>query len=404
MYQSAKTDFSTLLVKQWSKTLDLIADIFDIPTVLIMKIDNEKIKVFSVNQNEKTPYNIDDAEVLDGSGLYCEHVIKNQELLEVSNALTDPNWDKNPDIALNQIYYLGVPITYSDGQPFGTLCILDDHERSFQEKYHRLLIHLKKDIENQLQTYDQHQQLVTKQNLQYVENIICGMAHQLNTPTGISITALSTLDNALKEFSTNLYSKKITTDKFHKFEKITSSCIELLQTNLDKTSHLVDRFKDISSQFSSQAKRINLNTFFTDMVAAFSSSFPTQASFSLECPQNIYLVTIPKLLQNVITQLVENSIEHAFEKADPSTNNITISLKAINNNVAIHYKDNGKGITNDISEDIFTPFCQLSSNKNNIGLGLSVIKNITVIQLKGDIDLVQCKQGTAFNIRLPNLH
>jgi len=394
-------DFSTVLCKQWSQTLNLIADIFNIPTVLIMKLDGKRIKVFSKNQNNHNPYNIDDSEVFDGSGLYCEHVIKTQNILEVNNALTDPEWDHNPDIKLNQIYYLGVPINYSDGRSFGTLCILDDHEREYQEKYRKLLEHFRSDIESQLKAFDLQQQLIEKKSLNYVEHLICGMAHQLNTPTGISVTALSTLKNTFNEFSKNLRHRQLTQTKFAEFEEKTNNCIDLLSANLDKTSTLVDRFKDISSQFSSDIIVINIDTFMQSMIDVFRQRYKKNVSFSLSSASNIKLTTVPHLLQNVMTQLVENSIEHAFKNKD--NNQIMISVKQTDNAVSIFYSDNGKGIEGKIQDDVFTPFFTTTQHNDHVGLGLSVVKKIVVMQLKGKIEILTTRQGTAFGISLSNL-
>ncbi|WP_157822388.1 GAF domain-containing sensor histidine kinase [Psychromonas sp. Urea-02u-13] len=396
-------DYSSDLLGQWSETLNLIADIFNISSVLIMKLDCDKIKVFAKNKNDKNPYQIGDSDVLQGSGLYCERVVKTQALLEVKNALKDPDWDKNPDIKLNQIYYLGVPITSRDGEEFGTLCILDDHERTFDSKYHQLLFNLKDNIVNQLHSYDLQRQVMSQQNVDCIEKLICGMAHQLNTPTGISITATSTLNTVFTELSDNLHHKTLTQKQLTEFEQTATSCLDLIQVNLNKTAYLVDRFKQISSQFSSNITEVMIDIFLQGMVNVFKIQYPNNVKFILNTPAKIHLITIPHLLQNALTQLVDNSIEHGFLGRE-SDNEIVINIEKLNNGIDITYVDNGCGIAKSMACDVFMPFSSLEKG-SNLGLGLSVVQNIIVMQLKGQISLCEHEHehGVKFKIHLPSL-
>src|SRR5262249_34352892 len=86
-----------------------------------------------------------------GSGLYCETVVtKNHELL-VPNALLDQAWNNNPDVKLNMISYLGYPIRWPDGEPFGTICVLDCKTNSYSEKYKRLITQFRDMVETHLE-------------------------------------------------------------------------------------------------------------------------------------------------------------------------------------------------------------------------------------------------------------
>ncbi|MGF1710245.1 sensor domain-containing phosphodiesterase [Vibrio kagoshimensis] len=122
----------------WQKTLDLLAEIVDSPAVLIMKVTATDISVFTTSNTQGNPYNRHDSEVL-GNGLYCETVIKNQSELHIPNALKDPEWDQNPDIKLGMIAYCGLPLTWPDKTPFGTICMLDNQEREYSQSYRQLL-------------------------------------------------------------------------------------------------------------------------------------------------------------------------------------------------------------------------------------------------------------------------
>ena len=60
--------------------------------------------------------------------------------LIVPDALQDEAWKSNPDIKLGMISYLGVPISWPDGEIFGTICVLDRKSNGYSDLYLRLLL------------------------------------------------------------------------------------------------------------------------------------------------------------------------------------------------------------------------------------------------------------------------
>ena len=133
-------------VEKWQKTVDLIANIYDVPAALIMRVSSEEIEVLVSSFTEGNPYKPHEMAEL-GTGLYCETVMAEQAQLLVPNALDDPDWESNPDVKLNMIYYLGVPLIWPNGSVFGTLCVLDNKPRRHSKPYEKLLQELKGIIE-----------------------------------------------------------------------------------------------------------------------------------------------------------------------------------------------------------------------------------------------------------------
>ncbi len=141
-------DIPQWLLTKWQGIADLIAELLNIPAALIMRTENEYMEVFVSSKSDNNPYKPGDKEKW--YGLYCETVIKSQDKLLIPNALKNKHWDKNPDIGLGMIAYLGYPINYPDNTPFGTICVLDVKENSFSSVYEKLLIQFKGTIENDL--------------------------------------------------------------------------------------------------------------------------------------------------------------------------------------------------------------------------------------------------------------
>ena len=145
MKQNAFNNIPKGFLNKWQEIADLIASIMNVPAALIMKTEKEFMEVFIAGKTQDNPYHAGDKE--QWHGLYCETVIKTQKTLRIPNALKDKKWDKNPDIKLGMIAYLGFPLNLPDKQPFGTLCVLDNKERQFTAEDEKLLLQFKKVIE-----------------------------------------------------------------------------------------------------------------------------------------------------------------------------------------------------------------------------------------------------------------
>lgn len=136
---------------KWQQIADIIAELIGVPAALIIRLVESDIEVFVSSKSDGNPYNIGDHEHFYGSGLYCETVIKTNNKLLVPNALTDDEWKSNPDIKLNMISYLGYPILLPNGEPFGTICVLDSKENAFSSTYESLIENFREVIQFQLE-------------------------------------------------------------------------------------------------------------------------------------------------------------------------------------------------------------------------------------------------------------
>ncbi|RZN08459.1 hypothetical protein CWO91_22555 [Bradyrhizobium genosp. SA-3] len=130
-----------------------------VPSALIMRVEPPNIKVFVSSESKGNPYEADELAPLN-TGLYCETVMKTCQPLLVPDALRDEAWKSNPDIKLGMISYLGVPISWPDGEVFGTICVLDNKSNEYSKPYLRLLHQLRDAVQIDLQRLAaQHRQL-----------------------------------------------------------------------------------------------------------------------------------------------------------------------------------------------------------------------------------------------------
>jgi transcriptional regulator with GAF, ATPase, and Fis domain len=140
------------ILESWQEILNILCQIAGIPVALIMRLRGDRIEVFASSQSEGNPYHPGDSEHFQGSGLYCEYVIKTQNKLLVPDALADDKWKNNPDIKLNMVSYLGFPIVLPNKKPFGTICILDNKYNEYSKMLENLMQHFKMWVESNLET------------------------------------------------------------------------------------------------------------------------------------------------------------------------------------------------------------------------------------------------------------
>lgn len=139
------------VVETWQQIVDLLAELCGVPAALVMRIADPHIEVLVASHGAGNPYHPGEQEVLEGSGLYCETVIKRQQPLLVPDALADPAWRENPDVPRGMISYLGFPILLPDRTPFGTLCVLDAKANRYGGTVEQLMQKLKRIIELDLE-------------------------------------------------------------------------------------------------------------------------------------------------------------------------------------------------------------------------------------------------------------
>ena len=140
-----------ILVK-WQRRVNLLAEIIAVPVAMITRCFPSYTEVLISSETPNNPYQIG-AIYHSGSGRYCETVVRAHKPLLVINALTDSAWDHNPDIQLNMISYLGLPLRWPNGEMFGTFCVLDNKENHFNDITQQLMEEFAASIEQELRQF-----------------------------------------------------------------------------------------------------------------------------------------------------------------------------------------------------------------------------------------------------------
>jgi len=131
---------------RWQRIADRMAEQFDVPAGLVMRVWPEQVEVLVASRTKGNPYTPRDKVNL-GTGLYCEAVMAMGSMLQVPDALADEQWKDSPAIKLNMIMYMGMPLYWPNGEIFGSICVMDNAIRRFDESYQKLMWEYKEAIE-----------------------------------------------------------------------------------------------------------------------------------------------------------------------------------------------------------------------------------------------------------------
>jgi len=242
------------------------------------------------------------------------------------------------------------------------------------------------------------QQLIESEKLTSLGNMVAGVAHELNTPIGIGITSTSYVQQLIHKAR----KKKLNSLEMHKLVEAVGESCDLTLKNLTISRDLINRFKEVAAvQNTKFSCTFDLKIYIEDLLATLIRKLKiNEDTILFTCPDNLMIKINPNSALHIVTNLVENSIIHAFTDSQTGKININISYSQ-NNSLKILYADNGKGMEAKEVENIFTPFYTTTRGKGNTGLGMTIVYN-TIKSLKGDISCQSTlHEGTRFTITLP---
>lgn len=245
-------------------------------------------------------------------------------------------------------------------------------------------------------------QMVEQEKMASLGSLVAGVAHEINTPIGIGITAISHLEHIISELEEPFYSGKLSKSTFETALINLKECHTLVFSNLERAAELVRSFKMVAVDQSSEEKRLfNLKTYLNDIVTSLRPELrKTQLDLVLDIEDALILNSFPGVYSQIFTNLIMNSIIHGFDSTSPGI--INIKASRIDDELVIDYQDNGKGIAPEIADKIFEPFFTTNRDSGGSGLGTHIMYNLITQALKGEIILHQDSQpGVHFTIRIP---
>ncbi len=259
---------------------------------------------------------------------------------------------------------------------------------------------LKESLQKLKQTQDQ---LISQEKMASLGGLVTGIAHEINTPLGIGVTAVSFMNeqarDVIKKNQANTLQKKV----FDEFLEMIRSTSHLVLDTLQGAAKLIDNFKQIAVDQSSEEKRnIKIEQHLDDILISFMAKLnQSDHSVTINCESDLHIECYAGSFTQIFTHLILNSLMHGFENKKQGEIIIDIN-ESDTHQLSIIYRDNGVGIPIEDQKRIFDPFFTTKRGQGGTGLGLHIVHNIICQQMKGNIQVVsEPDQGTRFTILLP---
>jgi signal transduction histidine kinase len=276
-------------------------------------------------------------------------------------------------------------------------------EDKVEQRTEELLVknqELQQALENLKQTQDQ---LVHAEKMASLGNLVAGIAHEINTPVGVGVTATSHLQKVTKDFA-HLYSVgNVKRRDLTNYLAESDEALTIIFSNLERASQLIRSFKQVSVDQSSEARRVfNVKQYLGEILLSLHPKLKrTQHKITVQCDENLQMDSFPGAFGQIITNLVMNSIIHAYEPDRAGQLTITIEPEE-EQRICLIYSDDGKGMERDVVAQIFNPFFTTKRGMGGTGLGLYILYNIVKQQFGGSIECVsEPGKGTKFIIDIP---
>lgn len=259
------------------------------------------------------------------------------------------------------------------------------------------------ELKNTLETLQKTQeQLIQSEKMVSLGTLVAGVAHEINTPIGVSVTAASFMQENSHKLMELFESGKLKRSDMEKYFKLSIETNDILLINLSKASNLIKSFKQIAVDQSNEEKRMfNVNNYINEVLLSLNPKLKmTKLIVNTDCPKNLEIYSCPGGLSQILTNLLVNSIIHAYDEGEEGT--ISIKISTENDTMKFIYSDDGKGISKDTVSKIFDPFFTTKRGTGGTGLGLNIVYNIVTQQYCGTI---KCESvfgnGTTFIINIP---
>ncbi|NTS78509.1 HAMP domain-containing protein [Catenovulum sp. SM1970] len=245
-------------------------------------------------------------------------------------------------------------------------------------------------------------QLVETEKMASLGDMVAGIAHEVNTPIGLGVTASTLLMDRLKDIHEKMDSKQLTAGQLKKFIGEGEENLNIIYRNLNRAAELISSFKQVAVDQGSEGDReFSVYQLIQEVLLSLKPKLKHhQHQIDIDCEQELIIESKPGPLNQVLINLIMNSIIHAFDEGE--SGKIRIVVRCYNNQLNMIYSDDGKGINDQLRKRIFDPFVTTKRGEGGSGLGMHLVYNLITQALNGHITVASEEgNGIEFEISLP---
>ncbi|MET3107727.1 signal transduction histidine kinase [Oxalobacteraceae bacterium GrIS 2.11] len=245
-------------------------------------------------------------------------------------------------------------------------------------------------------------ELVSQEKLASLGSLVAGVAHEINTPLGICVTATSHMVEELALMKKQLGEDQLSADGLREFIDIFDQSLRIMTTNSQRGAALVRSFKQVAVDQSSESIReFDLRVYLDEILFSLQPKFKgKKIAIKIDCASGIAMKTYPGALSQVMTNMLTNSLIHGFDGR--AKGHIDITVKVDDKMAYLSYSDDGLGMDSEALEKLFEPFFTTKRGQGGSGLGTHIVYNLVTGPLAGSIKAVSSPgNGLQYQIKFP---
>lgn len=246
---------------------------------------------------------------------------------------------------------------------------------------------------NRLELYTRHleelveertRQLQVAQRFAVIGELATMIGHDMRNPLQVITNMQYLLDMRMQKMT------KDESDILHRYG--IPDIFDRIETEIQYLNKIISDLQDYAREVNPEKSRINLKTFFEDLIQKISP--PPSILIQKEIESDAAISLDPHLLTRVMENLINNAIQ-AMEHGGT----LTLTSHISKDNLIITIRDTGTGISPESQSRIFDPL--YTTKPKGTGLGLSVTRRLIEAH-GGKISLIETSPGgTTFEVTLP---
>lgn len=241
------------------------------------------------------------------------------------------------------------------------------------------------------------------ERMEALGRLVAGVAHEIGTPLGVSVTAGSIVSEQANVAMERL--KMVSAQDPGLLEPLeaVNEASSLLNRSLSRTSELVDSFKRVSvDEMSDDYRSFRLAEILNDVATMLRPQLRLNGhELEIDCPPEIMMFSYPGAISQIVTNFVSNSLVHAYPDGRLG-GRMWLQVRRSGQNIKITYRDDGVGVRSEILGRIFEHFFTTRRGIGGSGLGLGIVHNLTTELMGGSIEAISPPgSGLQIQLRLP---
>ena len=243
--------------------------------------------------------------------------------------------------------------------------------------------------------------LIEAEKMASLGMLVAGVAHEINTPLGVGLTAASTLQNHSQSLSEHFAARSMTQSELTHYLETAATTTSLIRQNLERIGHLVDSFRQVALEGRAPDRQtLSLRACLGDVVLSLGDRIqPERIDLQIDCDPALEIESSRTDWASIFINLIGNSLKHGFK--DKSHGKIAIRAVRDAKRLTLDYRDDGNGMSLEALNRIFDPIFT-TDMQHGMGLGMHLVYNLITQRMGGSI---QCEStpgnGVRFHIEIP---